>query len=59
MGGRIISFLCVVINSIIILGEVIYHLFMFKTYTVYPRWVEIACGALAWGFLIEMIYNAQ
>lgn len=59
MGGRIISFLCVVINSIMILGEVIYHLFLFKTYTVYPRWFEIACGALAWGFLIEMLYNLQ
>ena len=56
---RFIVWVYVLINSIMILGDVLYHILFFKTYTYYSRWFEIACGILMWLYLIEMVYIAQ
>jgi hypothetical protein len=35
--------------------EAMYHLYFFKTYTKYPRWMEIMYGISAWIFLCVII----
>jgi hypothetical protein len=35
--------------------EAVYHLFLFKPYTIYPRTFEIALGVLAWLNLFVVI----
>jgi hypothetical protein len=33
-----------------------YHLYFFKPYTIYPRWLEISLGIMAWGNLGLLIW---
>lgn len=39
-------------------AEATYHLFLFKTYTNMPRWMEIAYGILAW-FCVGIVVCSQ